>query len=316
MGSLIGRGMGRSRWAIVAAALLVCARPWAEGVEARPAAADKKAKRVSFVMTYQLKPIGRVAKVAFVTLVPKTRADLQEVVRLTYSRKPTRLFNVGDTCYAEWIVNNPAGPFELRVEGELKLFRYDLDRALKKRVPDESPAVLRQYLKEERYEEKSADAIRGAATDLGGRDEIETLRNIFKFVTRKLKYFAYNPKDLGAVAGLKAGGGDCTEYSDLFIALCRARGIPARVAEGFMFPFFNVSKHSWAEAYVKGHGWVPFDPTLGDSNAATFDKLKPIYIYLSNVRNDKALSGYHFWAYRYWGPAGTGVKVEDKLELK
>lgn len=56
--------------------------------------------------------------------------------------------------------------------------------------------------------------------------------------------------------------GDCTEYSLLFVALCKAVGIPARLAQGAMYvdglvPFFGW--HQWAE-FHDGQGWIGVDP--------------------------------------------------------
>lgn len=61
----------------------------------------------------------------------------------------------------------------------------------------------------------------------------------------------------------KARAGDCTEHSILFVALCKAVGIPARLAQGAMYvegdmPFFGW--HQWAEIH-NGTGWVGVDPT-------------------------------------------------------
>jgi hypothetical protein len=60
--------------------------------------------------------------------------------------------------------------------------------------------------------------------------------------------------------------GDCTEFSVLAAAMCRAAGIPSRTAIGLVYhisegrPVFNY--HMWLEVYVKGQ-WLPLDPTLG-----------------------------------------------------
>jgi transglutaminase-like putative cysteine protease len=73
----------------------------------------------------------------------------------------------------------------------------------------------------------------------------------------------------GALAGLRNGQGDCEERSCLFIASCRASGIPARVVWG--------PGHTWSEfALADPDGkwvWIPADPAkereLGVINHAT-----------------------------------------------
>ena len=61
--------------------------------------------------------------------------------------------------------------------------------------------------------------------------------------------------------------GDCTEYSMLMAAMCRAAGIPSRTAIGLIYadtrgngPVFAF--HMWTEVWVRGR-WVPLDATLG-----------------------------------------------------
>lgn len=63
--------------------------------------------------------------------------------------------------------------------------------------------------------------------------------------------------------------GDCTEYSNLFVALARAAGIPAKVIAGNGYSTlytvagtaadFSATRHAWAIFYLPGYGWVPVD---------------------------------------------------------
>lgn len=58
---------------------------------------------------------------------------------------------------------------------------------------------------------------------------------------------------------LQSGWFDCQMGSALFAALCRACGIPARLSSGyFIYPTTPVN-HYWAEVWLDGRGWVPFD---------------------------------------------------------
>lgn len=62
---------------------------------------------------------------------------------------------------------------------------------------------------------------------------------------------------------LAAGGGDCGNFSSIYISLLRAKGIPARhvVAMGA-----NSAFHVWAEFYIQNFGWVPVDVTYKNSD--------------------------------------------------
>jgi hypothetical protein len=61
--------------------------------------------------------------------------------------------------------------------------------------------------------------------------------------------------------------GDCTEYSMLAAAMCRAAGIPSRTAIGLVYVNNLLGKpglafHMWTEVYVNGQ-WLGLDATLG-----------------------------------------------------
>lgn len=64
---------------------------------------------------------------------------------------------------------------------------------------------------------------------------------------------------------LQKAGGKCTDISSVFIALCRAAGVPAR--EVFSVRLgkkaeedITTWQHCWAEFFVPGYGWAPADP--------------------------------------------------------
>ncbi len=58
---------------------------------------------------------------------------------------------------------------------------------------------------------------------------------------------------------LDSGWGDCQIVGALFCALCRARGIPARLMGGNYLYRACPTNHFWAEAWIDGQGWLPFD---------------------------------------------------------
>lgn len=64
---------------------------------------------------------------------------------------------------------------------------------------------------------------------------------------------------------LNKPGGKCTDIHSVFVALCRAAGVPAREIFGIRQgkkAEQDISKwqHCWAEFYLPGYGWVPVDP--------------------------------------------------------
>ena len=64
-----------------------------------------------------------------------------------------------------------------------------------------------------------------------------------------------------ALATLHAGVGDCNEHTQLYVALARAAGIPARVAAGLAYLDGKFYYHAWPEVWLER--WVAVDPTFG-----------------------------------------------------
>ena len=91
---------------------------------------------------------------------------------------------------------------------------------------------------------------------------------------------------MGAVAALQnPDQAICMEFTDLFIALSRAAGIPAREIDGYAYtenpqlqPLGLVADvlHAWPEYYDKDKGvWIPIDPTWASTSGGIdyFNKL-------------------------------------------
>ena len=64
-----------------------------------------------------------------------------------------------------------------------------------------------------------------------------------------------------ALGTLRARRGDCNEHTQLFVALARAAGIPARVASGLAYLDGKFYYHAWPEIWLER--WVAVDPTFG-----------------------------------------------------
>jgi hypothetical protein len=77
-----------------------------------------------------------------------------------------------------------------------------------------------------------------------------------------------------AVDVLLSKEGECQSHANLFVAMARSVGIPARVAAGIVYSTEHQGflYHAWAEVYAGS--WISMDPTLGQNLAdATHVKL-------------------------------------------
>ncbi|MEO6878149.1 MAG: transglutaminase-like domain-containing protein, partial [Gemmatimonadaceae bacterium] len=64
-----------------------------------------------------------------------------------------------------------------------------------------------------------------------------------------------------ALQVLESRTGDCNEHTQLFVAMARAAGIPARIAAGLAYVDGKFYYHAWPEILLGD--WVPVDPTFG-----------------------------------------------------
>jgi transglutaminase-like putative cysteine protease len=64
-----------------------------------------------------------------------------------------------------------------------------------------------------------------------------------------------------ALQVLESRVGDCNEHTQLFVALARAVGLPARIAAGLAYVDGKFYYHAWPEVLLAD--WVAVDPTFG-----------------------------------------------------
>ena len=121
-------------------------------------------------------------------------------------------------------------------------------------------------------------------------NELKTPKAIYDYVATTLNYdFARvqpNIQRMGALGALEnPTQAICMEFTDLFVALARAAGIPAREVNGYAYtenpdlqPLGLVADvlHAWPEYYDKEKQvWIPVDPTWGSTTGGIdfFNKL-------------------------------------------
>lgn len=95
--------------------------------------------------------------------------------------------------------------------------------------------------------EAGADYVQGLMDAVGGRLKFDS-----KITQTRTK--ASDAFDLG--------GGVCQDFAHLFIAACRALGLPARYVSGYVNHPGELATHAWAQVWGGDRaGWVDVDPT-------------------------------------------------------
>ncbi|NQT60318.1 MAG: transglutaminase domain-containing protein [Bacteroidetes bacterium] len=141
------------------------------------------------------------------------------------------------------------------------------------------------------------------AQSVRGENEIETLRNIRKYLTDGFIYTLDTTASSDPIADFLfvTKEGYCVHFSSAAAILARMNGIPVRIARGFMTVIprekeqdipgrfreqggipetvgishiTGFSSHQWPEIFIEGRGWVPWEVTppligLADNNLYT-----------------------------------------------
>ena len=226
---------------------------------------------------------------------------------MEFSQEPFAVSEVDGNSIAQFQISASDQPIQLIIRSTILKYPYDFETAVQKNQNKDYEAGLAEnlgtYFKDEKNIQHNAKKIKDKAKDTGGRTREEIVRNIFDFVVDRMTYVLRYKENPNAKQALATGKGNYTDYCDLMIALCRARGIPARIVMGVADPknvFSNNSRHKWVEVYFKKYGWVTFDPTFADCFAknrncpTTFDHLHSRYIDFANdrINNWDELAGF------------------------
>lgn len=194
-------------------------------------------------------------------------------------------------------------PYEIIVEDEihrsikfkvLDLAPYasrviDLTVVVEASLHPQSEAIQKQvYVKAEKYIESDDGVIR----DLAGSIEFNQFpeKKLYEWLSTNIQDIGYVAENKGARFALEHRMGDCTEHMYAFVALARAKAIPARGVAGFVVEdsagiLNSSSYHNWAE-YHDGEKWI-----LADSQKKVFDRDYKNYIAYRIFGGDFTASG-------------------------
>jgi transglutaminase-like putative cysteine protease len=219
----------------------------------------------NFNLTYHLANKNYFPISTEIALPPTT--NYQDVQIDNIDQKPT---NVKLDKDGNWLAQYSLAPYKklnIKVSGKIKTYLSPKSETL-------TNSQLTDYLKSQPYWEADNAKI----TDLA--KTLKTPYAIYQYVIKTLNYdfsrVQTNSPRLGALQTLNnPNSAVCLEFSDLFIALSRAAGIPAREVEGYGYssnsherPLSLVEDvlHAWPQYYdFDKKAWIMVDPTWGNT---------------------------------------------------
>ncbi len=204
--------------------------------------------------------------VAKVAIPPDTTYQGVTIGEIT--PKPTEINKDGD---GNWIAS-----FTLASKERIDVKAQLLIKTYIKPLPQSQASLsdVNLYVREQAYWETKNVKIQEYAK------KYTTPRAIYDFVMQALSYnygqISSTPIRKGALGALANPTSSlCTEFTDLFIAIARAAGIPAREVVGYAYtsdtrlrPLLIGSDilHAWPEYFdKKSSRWIPIDPTWGNT---------------------------------------------------
>lgn len=265
---------------------------------------------VDLRLTLKIRSSGATRRLEVRMASPPERAGYQELA-LDSQPPPAERLRSGEREYLVYRFNSPAQEVTVTLQGQVFLRRMDLETT-GERGGYPSSEDLTPYLMPEEMVESDDPEIQSLSAGVGIETDRGAAVEICRLVGRLLDY-RRGAANLGALAALKRGWGNCTDYSHLMVALCRARGIPARTARGLLVERsfgegeFEGLFHRWVEVYLEGCGWVTFDPTFADEDPGRCERLPPFYLLLGTGEGDPNLRGGDLWSVE---STGGSVEVE------
>jgi len=166
-------------------------------------------------------------------------------------------------------INDRRQKFEKQADGSwLLTLKTDAVAAKRGALSDDEKKKLAACLSPTAFLQSEDPKIKRLAADTVGeeQDPYQAAGLLCDWVFKNIRK-EFTPALSNALDTLSTRKGDCGEHTALFVALCRAAGVPAREVAGLAYAPAgaggSLGGHAWGEVYVGGE-WVAMDPTFGE----------------------------------------------------
>lgn len=201
----------------------------------------------------------------------KTIGALIRVIPATRVRRFTDLFQ-NITHHFEL----PGAHSKLEIESRIKVHNLPLDISAASRTATleaYGDSSIREqiwpYLQESRWVSRHPEVWRQAVdVTVPFKAVFDQANALMEWVYREFRYESgVTNVNTHLEEAFQMRRGVCQDFTHVMLGLCRAVGIPARYASGYLYngPRDTLvgaqASHAWAEVYLPAAGWIGFDPT-------------------------------------------------------
>lgn len=156
------------------------------------------------------------------------------------------------------VLTRPHTEIRLRVRGEVETMPLPDGR-----LPEgEGPVPMHHFTSPTRLTEADA-ALAEFAHSLPPLDDAAAILEAASRVTERVRYESgVTDVTHTAADALALGRGVCQDHAHVMLAVCRARGVPARYVSGYLDPgdVPEMASHAWVDVWLD-NGWVTVDVT-------------------------------------------------------
>ena len=235
---------------------------------------EDRSERIFFhheIRNYGPEPIK---EAAIAIAIPRNRPGLELLQPVAF--EPAPIETAADSWgqdIARFQFNDVAAPDKvgavMTLEARTWTVRYYLMPEKIGTLDDVPKKIRNQYLVDGDKYRIDDPVIQAVVTEVVGEETnaYKVMRALYDYLLDNMHYELSGGWNV-APAVLERGNGSCSEYTFVFIALCRAAGLPARYVGSIVRRYDDAAVdevfHRWAEVYLPSYGWVPVDPSRGD----------------------------------------------------
>lgn len=176
----------------------------------------------------------------------------QILLERKFSIEPFNEEDKGDHVNVRWFLSKVLPVREIVIETSMLVSNTIGHKSSLFGIDDKE---LDQYLKEENRFPYGAKEIQNFADQLESNDADSLMDEMMMLVIQSLSFEDNAKHHGGLVKAIKRGKVDYLHLAELVTSLYRAKGIPARVVNGYRVSF-EMERDCWVEVFVEDKGWV------------------------------------------------------------
>lgn len=235
---------------------------------------DKQTHTMTFNESVKCFGPGKIKTLDVYIAIPENRNNQDIIGDIKYNIKPTG-FDTDQwgqkTAHFSLRDMKPGDKTDIKmtVKANTYYLRYFIYPEYVGSLNDIPADIKDKYLVDDEKYQINSDIIQQTVHNVIGNEKnpYNILRKLHQYLIGHLYYNMDGAWDTAPTV-IKNGHGSCSEYTFVFVSLCRAAGLPARYVGSVwnkgVEAYTDEVYHRWVEVYLPGYGWVPTDPTHGD----------------------------------------------------